>query len=111
MSNPSVDLAKALYEQEATDHEVRKRLVAGGLSVRSAADAMWRARRALKLRPDGTIATGPAQLRGADWNYLEDVVHPAEADFLAALRANERPPANLCFDESSVPLRIGAFTA
>jgi hypothetical protein len=109
MSNRGVDQAKALYEQDESDCDVRDRLVEEGLSVRSASTAMWRARRLLKRRPDGSIKTGSTQMKGGDWHYLEKIVLPAEAAFLAALRATERPPLNLVFGEQSVPLRIGAF--
>ena len=109
MSNRGVDQAKRLYEQGASDRDVRDHLVEEGLSLRSAATAMWRARILLKRLKDGTIKTGSSQLKGGDWHYLEKIVLPAEAAFLAALRATERPPLNLVFGEQSVPLRIGAF--
>ena len=103
------ELAKALYERGKSDREVRDRLVDEGLPVRVAANAMWFARRLLQRRPDGSIKTGGLRNKGVDWTYVESVVRPAEAAFLAALRASERPPRNLRFDEQSVPLRIGAF--
>ena len=85
------ELAKALYERGKSDREVRDRLVDEGLPVRVAAK------------------TGGLRNKGVEWTYVESVVRPAEAAFRAALRASERPPRNLRFDEQSVPLRIGAF--
>jgi hypothetical protein len=109
MSNRGVDLAVAMYEREASDCNIRDRLVVEGLSVRSASTAMYRARSILKRQPDGTIKRGSINTGGAEWDYRDKIILPAEAAFLAALRANEQPPANLALDERSVPLRIGAF--
>ena len=109
MSNRGVDIAKALYEQDESDCEVRDRLVAEGLSVRSAATAMWRARRLLKRPRDGSIKTGHGRAMGVDWRYVDEVVLPAEAEFLASLRTHERPPAIVSVAERSVSLWIGAF--
>lgn len=109
MSSHGVERARALYEQGESDFSVRERLVEDGLTVRQAAQKMWEARRLLNRGRDGTIKTGSIRKIGADWSYVDKIVLPAEAAFLASLRANERPPMSVALDERSVPLRIGAF--